>query len=71
MKGEVHGSIVKERVNKLLALSNKLRQKDMERFTDLEVLIEKQDQDGVYHAIANNIIPLRFIVMFLLLLVFM
>lgn len=59
MKGEVHGSIVKERVNKLLALSNKLRQNDMERFTDLEVLIEKQDQDGVYHGYCQQYHPVK------------
>lgn len=59
MKGEVHGSIIKERVNKLLALSNKLRQKDMERFTDLEVLIEKQDQDGVYHGYCQQYHPVK------------
>lgn len=59
MKGEVHGSIVKERVNKLLALSNKLRQNDMERFTNLEVLIEKQDQDGVYHGYCQQYHPVK------------
>lgn len=59
MKGEVHGSIIKERVNKLLALSNKLRQNDMERFTDLEVLIEKQDQDGVYHGYCQQYHPVK------------
>lgn len=59
MKGEVHGSIIKERVNKLLVLSNKLRQKDMERFTDLEVLIEKQDQDGVYHGYCQQYHPVK------------
>lgn len=59
MKGEVHGSIVKERVNRLLALSNELRKQDMERFDTLEVLIEKKDQDGIYHGYSQQYHPVK------------
>lgn len=53
MKGKAHGSIVKERVAKLLALSDACRYKDMMRFKDLEVLIERQ-QDGYYMGYTNQ-----------------
>lgn len=43
MDGFIHGNIVKDRTNQLLALSKELRQKDMARFTHSEVLIERED----------------------------
>lgn len=46
MKGQVHGSIVKERVSQLLDLSARLREQDMARFDQLSVLIEKKTPRG-------------------------
>lgn len=45
LKGEVHGSIQKERTNTLLKLSNELRLKDMKRFNSSLVLIETENKD--------------------------
>ncbi|MBQ0066392.1 MAG: tRNA (N(6)-L-threonylcarbamoyladenosine(37)-C(2))-methylthiotransferase MtaB [Firmicutes bacterium] len=53
MKGEVHGSIVKERTKRLLALSDELRLKDMARFEEIEVLIERE-QKGWYLGYTNQ-----------------
>lgn len=47
MKGFVHGTIVKERVARLLALSDELRDMDMKRFKEISVLIERK-QNGAY-----------------------
>ena len=47
MKGFVHGSVIKERVNRLLALSDALRSIDMQRFKEISVLIERK-QNGMY-----------------------
>lgn len=59
MKGEIHGSVVKERVAQLLKLSSQLRYKDMMRFSPLEVLIEKQDPSGVYHGYSSQYHPVQ------------
>lgn len=45
MKGEIHGSIQKERTSKLLELSNELRLIDMKKYDEIEVLIEKRTDD--------------------------
>jgi threonylcarbamoyladenosine tRNA methylthiotransferase MtaB len=48
MKGHLHGSIIKARTSRLLALSKELRKADMERFLGqkVQVLIEKNTEDG-------------------------
>lgn len=56
MKGEVHGNIQKQRTAKLLELSNALRQKDMERFDKIEVLIERE-HIGSYTGYTNQYHP--------------
>ncbi len=58
MKGEINGKIAKERVAKLLALSKELRQKDMQRFPIVSVLIEK-GADGVYSGYTNQYHPIK------------
>lgn len=45
LKGEVHGSIQKERTMQLLKISKQLREQDMSRFTSSIVLIETQNED--------------------------
>ena len=45
MKGFVHGSIVKKRVARLIALSDELRNEDMRRFKEITVLIERRQGD--------------------------
>ena len=61
MKGEVHGSIAKERVSQLLKLSSCLRYNDMQRFSTLDVLIEKQDLIGIYHGYSSQYHPVQII----------
>ena len=61
MKGEIHGSVAKERVSQLLKLSSKLRYNDMQRFSTLDVLIEKQDPDGAYHGYSSQYHPVQII----------
>ena len=46
MKGELNGSIKKDRVNQLLKLSSLLRQEDMKRFNTIDVLIEQKKEQG-------------------------
>jgi threonylcarbamoyladenosine tRNA methylthiotransferase MtaB len=48
MKGHLHGSVIKERTSRLLALSKELREADMERFLGqkVQVLIEKNTEEG-------------------------
>lgn len=58
MKGEVHGSVVKERTNRLLKLSKDLRIKDMERFDMVEVLIET-NRDNIYKGYTNQYHPIE------------
>lgn len=57
MQGEVHGSIIKQRTNALLELSTQLRLQDMNRFQQLEVLIERQDEKGLYHGYSTQYHP--------------
>lgn len=56
MKGDVHGAIVKERVNTLLRLSDRLRKIDMERFDTLEVLLESKKGNEM-HGYTNQYHP--------------
>lgn len=58
MSGEIHGSIVKQRVAELLEISNELRLKDMERFQPVEVLIER-NQGNIYSGYTNQYHPIR------------
>ena len=58
MKGEVHGTIQKERTSKLLELSKKLRQKDMERYPNITVLIER-NEGNTYFGYTNQYHPAR------------
>ena len=53
MKGFVHGSVIKERVARLLALSDALRNEDMKRFKEVTVLIERE-QNGHYIGYTNQ-----------------
>lgn len=56
MAGDINGIIVKQRTDQLLALSEKLRLKDMERFDQLEILIET-DKNGILHGYTNQYHP--------------
>lgn len=56
MPGDVNGAIVKARTEQLLALSEKLRSRDMARFDRLEVLIET-DKNGILHGYTNQYHP--------------
>lgn len=47
MKSHLNGTIQKERVRQLVDLSNQLRKKDMERFDEVEVLVERK-RNGLY-----------------------
>lgn len=53
LKGEINGNIAKQRVAKLLELSNECRDEDMKRFNPVEVLIERK-QDGYYTGYTNQ-----------------
>ena len=53
LKGEINGKIAKERVARLIELSNTCREKDMKRFNPVEVLIERK-QDGYYTGYTNQ-----------------
>lgn len=46
MSGHLDPALIKERARKLLKLSEKLRQKDMERFDQLEVYMERSRKGG-------------------------
>lgn len=58
MKGHLNGTIIKERAAALLDLSARLRQKDMERFDKLEVLIEQKTSKG-YTGYSAQYHPIR------------
>ena len=58
MKGEVHGTIQKERTSKLLELSKELRQKDMERYPNITVLIERKE-GNTYFGYTHQYHPAR------------
>ena len=58
MKGEVHGSIQKARTSTLLALSKDLRIKDMKRYQELLVLIERKDKN-YYYGYTNQYHPIK------------
>lgn len=60
MKDKVPGNIKKERVHKLISLSNKLEQKYYSSFIDeyVEVLIE-EEKDGYFYGFTDNYIPIK------------
>ena len=58
LKGEVNGKIAKERVARLIELSNACRKADMERFNPVEVLVERK-QDGYYMGYTNQYHPCK------------
>lgn len=57
MPGTVHGTIAKQRVDTLLDLSARFRQVDMERFSQGDVLIEKEE-NGQWHGYTNQYHPI-------------
>ena len=60
MKNKVPGNIKKERVHKLIELSNKLEKEYFEKFLgkEVEVLIE-EEKDGYFYGFTDNYIPLK------------
>ena len=58
LKGEINGKIAKARVARLLELSNTCREKDMQRFNPVQVLIERK-QDGYYTGYTNQYHPCK------------
>ena len=60
MKNKIPGNIKKDRVHKLIALSNELESNYFESFIDkeVEVLIE-EEKDGYYYGFTDNYIPLK------------
>lgn len=58
LKGEVNGKIAKARVAKLIELSNQSRLEDMQRFKNVQVLIERK-QDGYYTGYTNQYHPCK------------
>lgn len=60
MKDKIPGDIKKERVRRLIELSNKLEQNYFKKFigSEVEVLIE-EEKDGIYYGFTDNYIPLK------------
>ena len=60
MKDKVPGNIKKDRVHKLIELSNKLEKAYFDKFIgrEVEVLIE-EEKDGLYYGFTDNYIPLK------------
>ena len=60
MKDKVPGNIKKDRVHRLINLSNKLEQKYFTKFigSEVEVLIE-EEKDDLYYGFTDNYIPLK------------
>ena len=60
MTNKVPGNIKKERVHKLLDLSNKLEKEYFNKFigSEVEVLIE-EEKDGYFYGVTDNYIPLK------------
>lgn len=60
MKNKIPGNIKKERVHKLIELSNELEKEYFEKCigSDVEVLIE-EEKDGYYYGFTSNYIPLK------------
>ena len=61
MKDKIPGNIKKDRVRRLIDLSNELEKEYFEKFIGktVEVLIEEQKEDGFYHGFTSNYIPLK------------
>lgn len=61
MKDKVSGNIKKDRVRKLIELSNSLENKYYNSFigSKAEVLIEEIKEDGYYHGFTSNYIPIK------------
>ena len=60
MNNKIPGNIKKERVHKLIELSNELESKFFESYInkEVEVLIE-EEKDGFYYGFTSNYIPLK------------
>ena len=60
MKNKIPGNIKKERVHKLIELSNELERKYYSSFInkEVEVLIEEK-KDGLYYGFTDNYIPIK------------
>ena len=60
MENKIPGNIKKDRVHRLIAISNELEQKYFNKFInhDVEVLIE-ECKDGYYYRFTDNYIPLK------------
>ena len=60
MKDKVPGNIKKDRVHRLIDLSNKLEQNYFDKFIgkEVEVLIE-EEKDNIYYGFTDNYIPLK------------
>ena len=58
LKGEINGKVAKDRVARLIELSNVSREKDMHRFNPIQVLIERK-QDGYYMGYTNQYHPCK------------
>lgn len=57
MTGFVQDSVIKARTRELLALSDVLRARDMARFDQVEVLVERQSAPGVWSGYTANYHP--------------
>ena len=60
MSNKIPGNIKKERVHRLLELSNKLEREYFNKFigSEVEVLIE-EEKDGYFYGFTDNYIPLK------------
>ena len=60
MKNKIPGNIKKDRVKKLIELSNKLEKKYFDKFIgkEVEVLIE-EEKEGYFYGFTNNYIPVK------------
>ena len=60
MKDKVPGNIKKDRVHRLLELSNKLETDYFNKFLGKEVeLLIEEEEDGLYYGFTDNYIPLK------------
>lgn len=61
MEGHVHPQTAKQRASRLLQLSDELRKRDMARFDEVEVLVEREDphHPGIYTGYTKQYHPAR------------
>lgn len=57
MTGFVQDGVIKARTRELLALSDELRARDMSRFDQVEVLVERQSAPGIWSGYTANYHP--------------